>query len=971
MESRPLPNGGDPVVVALAASAGGLEAFSAVLSQLPADTGAAFVILQHLDPAHASHLPELLRQATAMPVAEIHDGMALVANRVHVIPAGAHLTLRDGAFALTPRGSVRVPRPFDVFLQSMAECHADRAVAVVLSGNGTDGAQGVQAVREQGGITLAQEPTDAAVDAMPLAAIATGCVDVVLPARLIGTEIARITTAAGATLLARDADADEGPADAMPLGELLPMLQRSTGVDFAQYRQTTVRRRIRRRMRITGVQGWPEYVAHLRANPSERQTLARDILIHVTRFFRDPNVFLVLARRVFPDLIRRQAAGGAVRIWVPGCSTGEEAYSLAIAFVEAAEGAGSKATCQIFATDINESLLETARRGAYGQHVMVDVPPDSLERHFVQSGGKWQVGARVRDMCVFSRHDLLRDPPLSRMDLVSCRNVLLYLERQRDVLELLHFSLDEGGYLVLGRSEGTHANPDRFVTFDRDAHIFRSSPALARHIPTLPSDPRDARSRPVPPLQDGQDASTAFEELVAANEELQSLNEELESSKEETEAANQELRTLNEELDRRNIDLNIARDFAQATLDTVRGSLVVLDHENPRALRQPRLLQVRFGLGDGTVEQVSLYDLGRGCFDVPPLRALLTQTLVEQRDLEDVEVVCDVPAQGLRTLLINVRHFEPEHRLLLAIEDVTRLRELESEQRHSEKMEAIVHLAAGVAHDFNNLMASTMLQASLLLELLPPATPEREHAEGILAASRQAADLTRQLLAYAGKGRWFQERVDLSAVVEQTLRVLHPTLPARVQVRLDLARGLPLLLADPSQVHQVAANLVLNAVEAIGDASGHVTVRTCQRRVAGSTVAGTDGSVPLPEGDYVVIEVADTGIGMTADVQRRMFDPFFSTKFLGRGLGLAALSGIVRSYHGGIQVHSVPGRGGTRVRVLPCERPERPHAPHRERLRRRAVDPGPADRARPARATGDHGRARAAWPPCARRLGQQ
>ena len=649
MASRPLPRPDAPVVVALAASAGGLEAFTAVLSNVPADTGAAFVVLQHLDPRHASHLSELLQRHTTMPVVEIQDGMALLSNRVHVIPPGTALTLRDGALALTARAPGAVPMPFDTFLCAMAEHFVERAVAVVLSGSGSDGARGIQAVREEGGVTLVQAPADAIFDAMPRSAIATGCVDVVLPARLLGAEIARIAATAGPAGSRLLADALEAEGDDGFLFELLSELQRASGVDFAQYRRTTVRRRVHRRMRITGARGWPEYLAHVRETPQELQALAQDILIHVTRFFRDPDVFRTLARRVFPDLLRRHENGAAVRIWVPGCSTGEEAYSLAIAFFEAAEHARSAVPCQIFATDINDRLLETARHAMYDDQIAADVPRDRLTRHFTRSGGQWHVAPTIRERCIFSRHDLMRDPPLSRMDLVSCRNVLLYFERQRDVLESLHFALADGGYLLLGRAEGTRANAERFVTFDADARIFRSSLAMSRRTPRMLSDPREASRWPVPPVLEGMDATTAYEELVAANEEfaaaneeLQSLNEELESSKEETEAANQELRTVNEELDRRNAALIVAREFAQATLDAVRGSLVVLDLDR-RVLYANRTFYKTFGLAEGTVERRPLHDLGPGYFDSVALRALLERTVAEHQDVDDVEIRASCP----------------------------------------------------------------------------------------------------------------------------------------------------------------------------------------------------------------------------------------------------------------------------------------------------------------------------------------
>jgi signal transduction histidine kinase len=406
----------------------------------------------------------------------------------------------------------------------------------------------------------------------------------------------------------------------------------------------------------------------------------------------------------------------------------------------------------------------------------------------------------------------------------------------------------------------------------------------------------------------------ANEEVVASNEELQSLNEELESSKEELEAANEELTTVNQELQVRNTELENAREFAQATIDTVRGSLVVLGPDL-RVLKANQSFYRTFQLSPAEVEHRFIYELEDGRWTNPRLRVLLEEILPASRIMEDFEIEQEVPSAGRRILLLNARRFERQQQILLAIEDVTESRRAEGELRQSQKMEAIGYLAAGVAHDFNNLLTSIMGHASLLLDIMAEDDSGRSALESIITGAQRAADLTRQLLAYAGKGRFYLERVDLSEVVIQTGRLIHASIPASVQLRLDLDKHLPLLLADPGQMQQVAMNLVINGAEAIGAAGGAVLVRTGWQTITDEPLPDLYPNEQLAPGEYVFLEVQDNGSGMDEQTVRRIFDPFFTTKFTGRGLGLAAVLGIVRHHKGAVQVHSVPGRGSS-FRVL-------------------------------------------------------
>ena len=457
-------------VVAAGASAGGLEAFTELLRCLPADTGMAFVFIQHLAPGHESMLPQLLSRESAMPVSQVEDGTVLAPNHVYVIPPNAAMTVSGLVLALKSRGAVGTT--IDGFLRSLAASRKSLAIAVILSGTGSDGTLGVQAVAEEGGVVFAQDPASAKFDSMPRSAIATGCVDFVLPAPEIGAELARV--AREPRLIHHKIPEIPTPApDSESFEELLDLLRNGTGIDFSLYRQTTVRRRALRRIALLKQGSLRNYVEHLKQNPDELQALAQDILIRVTHFFRDPEAFEVLAHRVFPALIRKTPPDRGVRIWVPGCSTGEEAYSIAICFVEVAEQMLSHVPVQVFATDINEAAIEKARRGVYLENIAADVSPERLARFFARVGKEFRISRKLRDQCIFSRHDLLIDPPFSRMDLVSCRNVLIYLDWMHEqALSRFHFALNPGGFLLLGKSETASSSPDLFTPLDKAARLY-------------------------------------------------------------------------------------------------------------------------------------------------------------------------------------------------------------------------------------------------------------------------------------------------------------------------------------------------------------------------------------------------------------------------------------------------------------------------------------------------------------------
>jgi two-component system CheB/CheR fusion protein len=464
-------------VVGIGASAGGLAAIEAFFAAMPpnAESGMAFVVVQHLDPDHKSILIDLVKQYTKMRVYKVEDGMEVQPNCTYVIPPNRDMAFLRGKLHLLEPGAPRGMRlPIDFFFRSLAQDQHERAICIVLSGTGTDGTLGLKAIKGEGGMAMVQAPETAAYDGMPRSAIATGLVDYVLPPDKMPEQlIAYVQHAFGH----RPAPiSPPAPRAEDALQRVFILLRAQTGHDFSQYKQATIRRRIERRMAVTQIDRLEDYVRYLRESPPEMDALFRDLLIGVTNFFRDPQAFESLQEHVIRHLdLAIKPPGGAVRVWVPGCSTGEEAYSLAILIREHLDEARQNWQVQIFATDIDAESIEKARAGVYPESIAADVSPERLARFFTQEDNSYRISKSVRDLVVFAKQDVLKDPPFSKLDLISCRNLLIYLagEAQKKVLPLFHYVLNQGGYLFLGNSETIGEFLDLFGAVDKKWKIYQ------------------------------------------------------------------------------------------------------------------------------------------------------------------------------------------------------------------------------------------------------------------------------------------------------------------------------------------------------------------------------------------------------------------------------------------------------------------------------------------------------------------
>ncbi|AWK85876.1 chemotaxis protein [Azospirillum thermophilum] len=463
-------------IVGIGASAGGLEALQRFFDAVPGDSDLAYVVVQHLSPVHKSLMVDLLSKHTDMEVVQATDGVRVERNTVYLLPPGKHLTIENGALRLTTKDAGSgMSLPIDIFLMALANDQGPLAMGVILSGTGSDGTRGVLAIKSAGGFTAAQEPETAQFDGMPRSAIATGQVDLVLPpqdlpAKLI--ELARkVLAKARPTPPARPRD---GAAD--PLAQIVAAIRSVTGVDFTHYKLATLLRRIERRMHAAGIDSMDEYAALLRRSSAEAVSLYKEMLIGVTRFFRDEAAFKALADKAVPALLANRSPTDMLRVWVCGCATGEEAYSIAILFAEAQERLGRSFDVKIFATDIDQDSIETASLGEYPRSIAEDVSQDRLARFFTQRGETYVVSRDIRRMVVFAVHNIMRDPPFTKIDLVSCRNLLIYMDQplQRKVLSLFQYALRQSGFLFLGTSETLGDLQPEFHTLDGRNKLFQS-----------------------------------------------------------------------------------------------------------------------------------------------------------------------------------------------------------------------------------------------------------------------------------------------------------------------------------------------------------------------------------------------------------------------------------------------------------------------------------------------------------------
>ncbi len=486
------------LIVGIGASAGGIRPLREFFEAIPKDSGCAYVVILHLSPDFNSRLAEILAARAAIPVQQVTEAVKVEPNNGYVIAPGMSMEMFDGMLAVKPIRSYEERRaPIDIFFRTLADNHDARAVSVILSGTGSDGSMGVKRIKERGGIIIAQQPEEAEYRDMPLATLDSGLVDLVLPVAEMPRHIVQYRTHLASLELPLDDERDrEGLSreeqEEAALHEVFVLLRSKTGHDFMGYKRATVLRRIARRMSVREIDKLEHYVSYLKGNPEESEALLKDLLISVTNFFRDKAAFELLERDIIPAILKGKGSNDQIRVWVSACATGEEAYTMAMLFTEALERMSEAPVLQIFATDIDNDAIATARDALYTNADVADVSPERLNRFFVQEGDDaFRVRRELRECILFAHHNILRDPPFSRLSLVSCRNLLIYLMRsaQNRVLQTMHFALQPGGYMLLGSSESTDGAGDLYLTLDREQCIYQSRAVKNPPVPPVPDVP--------------------------------------------------------------------------------------------------------------------------------------------------------------------------------------------------------------------------------------------------------------------------------------------------------------------------------------------------------------------------------------------------------------------------------------------------------------------------------------------------
>ena len=505
----------DFLVVGIGASAGGVQALKEFFEHVPAGSGIAYVVILHLSPNHDSQLAQILQTVTPMPVIRVTEKVAIAPDTVYVIPPNQHLTMQDGHVDVSPNMVIEDRRaPVDIFFRSLAESHKANAVCVVLSGTGANGSMGLKRVKERGGAAFVQNPREAEFNEMPRNAIATDLVDEVvnvaeIPGKIISYKESLNTVHIPVEIETRPEQLQQA------LREIFMQLRLRTGHDFSNYKRPTLLRRIERRINIRNLADLPAYAAFIQEHPEETTSLLKDLLISVTNFFRDKKAFEELEATVLPAIIKGKSSEDRLRIWVAGCATGEEAYSLAMICAEQTVGIIDAPKVQIFATDIDEDAIATAREGYYTINDAADVSAERLHRFFTKEGDGYRIRREIREMILFAQHNFIKDPPFSHLDLIACRNVLIYLNQmaQERVMNMFHFALEPGGYLFLGNSESVAGSSERYTTFNRDQHIYQSRSVAARTYP-IPESVPSFRTEQLHPAPISKDLQTSGKERI-------------------------------------------------------------------------------------------------------------------------------------------------------------------------------------------------------------------------------------------------------------------------------------------------------------------------------------------------------------------------------------------------------------------------------------------------------------------------
>lgn len=884
-------------IVGIGASAGGLEALKKTVKGIPPDSGMAYIILQQLSPGYKSNLTEILSQETDLPVHEIINDISLTPNHIYIIPENNSLIISDGRLKLenTSRNQKK-NSAIDIFFQSLAEIYENHAIGIILSGVGFEGTIGLRRIRELGGITITQDPKSAALKGMPQSAIDADAVDYILFPENIPAVLLQIQKNYKAND-GFDNEKDFTENEAEILQKIINLVNLRSGHDFHHYRQTTIRRRIARRMVISKKETLQDYHNFLRNDKSEQDFLFNDILIPATYFFRNEKFFESFHNAVSSHLVEN-AVNKNIRVWVAGCTTGEEAYSIAIILHEYLLKIDNKdITVQILASDISEKCIEKARTAIYSSQDIQQISETRLNTYFTKKDGSYHVNKVIRDMCVFAIHNFIQDPPFSRIDLISCRNVLIYLDPylQNKAMTIFHYSLKEKGILFLGKNESALDFPDLFEPVSKKENIYTKKNTLSpQSIGTFKTSDGDS-------LQ-----------------ELQALKEELESN-------NAELSCLKKELMHRHEHFFSLQNYSESIINTIHEPLLIIDVNFTIKSANPAFYKF-FNTTELETEGDNFFAIGDCQWNIPELRQILSEMLTAGIPIKDFKVETLCPGIGKKVIKINAHHVvdaKPSGMILLALEDITDVtsttdllkQKNEELQKHNEQLE---NFSSAASHDLQDPLRKIHMFCNKIIDNDKGLSDSTKHdLERIKFSLNNMSQLITDLIGYSKINSIEKEfkKADMNSLLNKTLRDLKDDISETNAV--ITVSSLPVLNVIPYQIQQLFANLIMNSIKySKKDIIPNIVIQG--QEPSANEIMELEGD---PKVEYAKIKISDNGIGFSQEYEDKIFQPFYrlhsKNNYRGSGLGLALVKKIIVNHKGFIKVSSKVNEGTQFIIYLP------------------------------------------------------
>lgn len=900
-------------VIGIGVGAGGLDPLIKVLSHIPPFSGLAYVIIKHLLPEYDNNLIEKLQLVTSIPVQEIINDIHLLPDQIYVVPENHSVINADGVLKL--ERIIHLSRQkdcIDIFFKSLADILQSFAMGMLLSGVGFDGVEGLKRIREKGGVTLVQDPESASYKGKPQYAIESDIVDFILLPEEMPLKIIQIHESYK-TNFGYSNNNQIPPSSEIVFEKILGLISVKSGNNFTDYKKPMLRRRIARRMVVQMKESLVDYYNVLRVDKAEQDLLFNDFLIPVTYFFRDKTLFDALRTEVFPQLMQ-SAINNNLRIWVAGCSTGEEAYSLAISINEyLSENNIVNMKVQLFASDISERNIATARIGVYTAPDVQHISEEKLKRYFIKREGYYHITKTIRDMCVFAVHNFTNTSPFAKMNLISCQNVLTYLnaDLQSKILEAFHYSLLENGLLLMGASE-TISAPHLFKPIGKYGKIYLRTHASHRFVPeALESSHAESRLR----MREYIKRVTSEQQVVL--EELRIFNEELEISTEELQSSNEELSCVNEELLDRNSQLMALRGYSESIIRTIRHPLIIIDRYFKIKYANPAFYKY-FQTNENRTENHSFLEIGDFQWDIKEFKEQF-KMLTSTTEINDFKVSILCPGIGRKTMMINARQIvdsKPGGMILLALEDITDIVAMneilvERNEELNQHNEELRMFSSSASHDLHEPLRKIHMFCTRIVEEEKNLSESSKYSlERIMSSIVTMRQLITDLIGFTKANivaKKDYKKTDLNQLLKKTTTDIKSII-AEKNAEI-LISTLPALRIIPHQIQQLFTNLIINSIK--------YTAKDVVPQIRIDTLRPSQEEIDRIGGDcamnYVKLKVSDNGIGFSPKYADRIFDPFYRLhsrdKYRGSGLGLTLSKKIVVNHNGLIHAESQENQG--------------------------------------------------------------